>query len=256
MSTSAFNPAQAATSLPHPSPPSPPTFPFHVRSFQPRDLTPARSLFTLTSSEFGPLASMLIAHTMNSDMADISAHYIEPPRSHFFCAVEADDVTLVGIVGLRPMSVADPKLYAEMKEQGKEEGEGEGEGDVPWEDVERVLELNRMAVSPLARRRGVARALNAECVAFARQVGACGIHLSTLIGIGAARSMYLSLGYREYRTTRFHIGKGGEDGGAELQEHEKPKKSLSPEEIPSDAVMADMRQRLSVWHAGRYYLPV
>ena len=256
MSTSQLIAAHATDAVTHPSPsssspyPRPTPLPFHVRRFQPTDLPHARALLTTTTLEFGPGAGRFLHGILSADMADVSAHYIDPPSSNFFCAIDADDMTLIGMVGLRPMAVADPKYYAEVRGQGKGAG-------LPWSDADRVLELNRMAVLPSARRRGVASALNAECVRFARESGACGLHLSSMIGIGAARSMYRSLGYIEYRTDRFaRADEGGGEYRREVKESERAKTHLPPEEVPSEAALADMRERLGVWHSSRFYMPV
>ncbi|MGA9112357.1 MAG: GNAT family N-acetyltransferase [Candidatus Dormiibacterota bacterium] len=56
--------------------------------------------------------------------------------------------------------------------------------------------LRMLAVSPQARRRGVARALTLECIHRAQQMGLRRLILSTAPAMTAARALYEQLGFR------------------------------------------------------------
>ena len=228
---------------------------FYVRPFERRDQDQCRDLLLTTSKEFIPAgdegtadASTFMSHVLNADFADIAAHYVAPPRSTFLVAVDPTDL-VVGMVGLRPMSVADPKYYEDSQHP---------RFPLPWKDASRVLEINRMAVHPTARRSGVASALNDGCVQFTRGCRGEGIHLTTAIGIGSGRDLYTRLGYKEYRVDRmdFAAARGMRKKDDVLREDEKPMQNIPREEIPTVERMHEMRERAGIWHAAHYFLPV
>ena len=252
MSTSQLIAAHAAAALIHsPSSPSPSTSPpFQVRLFTPSDLDPCRSLLLVTSREFvtdgvEPEKDPYLAHVLKGDMGDITAHYLTRPHSTFFVA--CDETGVIGMVGLRPMSVAHSSYHAECSQAPLPY-------PVPFTDPSGVLELNRMAVSPSARRRGVARALNDECVKFCRECGLSGIHLQTTIGVGGARAMYKQLGYIEYRVDRYdRMVMTRQQRAVALSAEEEPMMSVPVEQIPSLEVMTEQRERGIMW-VGHYFL--
>lgn len=60
-----------------------------------------------------------------------------------------------------------------------------------------AAELKRMWTRPACRGRGVARAVAAALLEAARAQGYRAVRLETLTGMGAARALYASLGFRE-----------------------------------------------------------
>ena len=252
MSTSQLIAAHAAESLtPTPdstdSTSSPPSF--QLRLFEQADLPLCRSLLNTTNAEFvsdpeKAKDEAYVASFLRADMSDIRSHYLLPPRSTFF--VVADPSGIIGTAGLRPLSVADPDYFAACTAPGA--------FPTPFSDPSNVLELNRMAVHPRARRRGVASALGDACAGFARDCGASGIHLVTAIGIGSARALYKRLGYVEYRVDRFDIAayQGRKREPGELKEDELPRQNVPLDEVPSTEVMTEQRKR-GIWHVGHFF---
>lgn len=168
-------------------------FRFTIRQFTQADQKTAAMIFKTTQAEFG-LSPEYADYALQHDMADIEANYVRPPRSNFFCAVDDDNDEVVGIVGVRPMHVADPDYYNEVKAYT--------DPSLVAFDPDNCAELNRMAVIPRVRRSGVARSLLNHLVDWSRNAGYPHVHLCTLVTMRHAFNFYLRCGWINYRIYR------------------------------------------------------
>ena len=221
--------------------------------------------------EFGD-ADLVMASMLKGDVGDISTHYLLPKRSNFFVAVEGsaeqqqqpdaaagdgNGSTVIGCVGLRPLSVGAPDYYAQHCKSPSTSC------PIPF-DADSTLELTRMAVLPAARRRGVGSALLDACIQFCRSVQCTGIHLTTLISKGSGPHMYRCRGFTEYATLRFSVrhdpvmgtevmrqafAESGEEG------EDQPLRGLSQQDLPDSERMLQQLQR-GILYASHFYLPI
>lgn len=167
---------------------------FHIRQFTPTDQSIAVKIFVDGQTEFD-LAPEYYRYALAHDFADIEANYVKPERSNFWCAVDDVNNEVIGVVGVRPMIVADRDYYDEVKSYE------DRSSLVPF-DPDNCAELNRMAVAPRARRSGVARALLQHLVKWCHEQGYPYVHLTTLVTMRHAFNFYLRCGWTNYRVKR------------------------------------------------------
>ena len=181
--------------LPHvsPTPPEPATS-FYIRNSQPSDTAAVHGLFAYAQAEYGN-SDDYVTYAIAHDLSDIEQHYVNAPRSAFYCAVDTASQSLLGIVGIRPLAIGDTDYYNECMACEHPSTA------VPFEP-HTTAELNRMAVAPHARRRGIARALIHRCLSFCHSCHYSHLHLSTLATMTQAVAFYTSCGFHRYRTDR------------------------------------------------------
>ena len=143
-----------------------------IRTFRPEDFDAARALFArgqldwTEGTDLEEEARRYIARSLQADLADISANYLDPPRSHFWVALL--DGRVVGTVGVQEID-------------------------------EEEAELRRMSVDGGTRRRGIGARLLATVEDFCREMGYSRVGLSTVVHLAAAMNMYRRYGYRPLR---------------------------------------------------------
>jgi GNAT superfamily N-acetyltransferase len=227
-----------------------------------------QQLLRRTMSEFGDGDLMLTA-MLKGDLGDINAHYLLPPRSHFFVAVEGSreqqeppadnsDSVIIGCVGLRPLSVGDPAYYAEHCKSPSACCPS-----APF-DADSTLELSRMAVSPTARRRGIGSALLDACIQFCHSVRASGLHLTTMTSLGSGPHLYRTRGFTEYGRMRFNVRHDPVMGSAAMRQafdecgeegEEQSLRNLSEQDMPNKERMQQQLQR-GIIYCSHFYLSV
>ncbi|MGO9828843.1 MAG: GNAT family N-acetyltransferase [Myxococcaceae bacterium] len=131
---------------------------FEVRRCQPDDWALARGHFEAYATALGVDLS---PQGFAEEMADLERAY--PPPGGVWLAAHAGRV--VGSVALRPLSAG-------------------------------LSELKRLYVLPVARRRGVGRALVQTALGAAHQAGLQAVRLDTLSGMHGAQRLYRALGFR------------------------------------------------------------
>eukprot|EP00940_MAST-03C_sp_MAST-3C-sp2_P000804 g804.t1 len=132
--------------------------------------------------------SKYVKDSLNSDLLNIEEHYLKHSETHYFVATL--DSVVVGCVALdRAKREPENDVNREMKQSFAEK---HTRAAGTWG------ELRRMSVCRSARKLGVARALHARLVDFARSNDLTGIFLSTSSMQGPAIRFYESLGYRLY----------------------------------------------------------
>ena len=222
---------------------------FYIRDFEAGDTQAVHAMFAAAQSEYGNSMDY-VRHAIEHDLSDATAHYVKAPRSAFFCAVDSATQQLLGIVGIRPLQVGDTDYYNEcVAAIAAAHGPT---SEVPFVP-DTTAELNRMAVAPHARRRGVARSLVHRCLAFCHSQHYTHLHLSTLVTMRQAVAFYTSCGLRRYRTDRQNWKDDERIGTEEMQrvyvqrgerEEDKTKCWIADDEIPTDeAVVTEMRDR-------------
>ena len=146
---------------------------FHIRPFEPHDLAACQALFVAGQQENGN-SKEYWQRALQHDFADITAHYIQPPRSTFLVAVAEHPpgpvatpgapATVIGMVGVRPLHTADSAYY-ERSLRRWQTASPTASGDAhPHPQL--TAELNRMVVQHNSRRMGVGRALVERCIDF------------------------------------------------------------------------------------------
>ena len=137
-----------------------------IRSFQTRDLETVRTLFSQGLMEFAQgyerEVGGYIQESLNDDLTDIDASYMDDPANHFWVADEDGEVK--GMVGVQRRS-------------GQE------------------AELRRMSVASTARRRGIGLMLLKTVEAFCRDRGHQRIQLTTVSLLEPAIAMYRRFGF-------------------------------------------------------------
>ena len=138
-----------------------------IRSFQTRDLETVRSLFAQGLMDFAQgferEVGGYVQESLNDDLADITASYMDDPANHFWVADEDGEVK--GMVGVQRRS-------------------------------DQEAELRRMSVASTARRQGVGLMLLETVEAFCRDRGHQRIQLTTVTLLTAAIAMYRRFGFR------------------------------------------------------------
>ena len=196
------------------------------------------------------IPDVYIQKAIDGDLSDIDSHYVNAPRSAYFCAIDSNTDQLLGMVGVRPLSVGSETYYKEVIATVYPSDK------VPF-DPRNTAELNRMVVQPAARRRGIARALIERCAQFCREQGYGHLHLSTM-ATPPIVPFYLSCGFQRYRNDRFfvkaseamreHIANGG-------TEEDATRKFIPNDEVPSDlAEIVKLRER-GIVHVTSMILP-
>ena len=137
-----------------------------IRSFQTRDLETVRALFAQGLMEFaqgyGREVGGYIQESLNDDLADIDASYMDGPANHFWVADLDGEVK--GMVGVQRRS-------------------------------DQEAELRRMSVASTARRRGIGLMLLETVEAFCRDRGHHRIQLTTVTLLTPAIAMYRRFGF-------------------------------------------------------------
>ena len=219
---------------------------FYIRSFQPEDTASIHQLFANAQYEYGN-SDGYVQYAIAHDLADINQHYVHAPRSAFFCAIDSHNpAQLLGIVGIRPLTIGDSDYYDECLSAPHPSTA------VPF-DPRSTAELNRMAVLPAARRRGIARALIHQCLIYCHTQHYTALHLSTLATMNQATAFYTSCGFRRYRTDRQNWMSDLRIGTAEMRrmyvergelEEDRTKLWIDESEVPLDeSVGLEMRER-------------
>lgn len=139
----------------------------YIRSFQTSDLETVRSLFAQGLMDFAQgferEVGGYVQESLNDDLADINASYMDDPANHFWVADE--DGVVKGMVGVQRRS-------------------------------DQEAELRRMSVASTARRQGVGLMLLETVEAFCRDRGHERIQLTTVTLLVAAIAMYRRFGFR------------------------------------------------------------
>ena len=139
----------------------------NIRSFQTRDLETVRSLFAQGLMDFAQgferEVGGYVQESLNDDLADITASYMDDPANHFWVADEDGEVK--GMVGVQRRS-------------------------------DQEAELRRMSVASTARRQGVGLMLLETVEAFCRDRGHQRIQLTTVTLLTPAIAMYQRFGFR------------------------------------------------------------
>jgi len=248
-----------------PSPSLP--FNYHIRPFQQRDLLGSHDVLLSTVGDYGERFRGIFEHFINTDMSDIQKHYIDIKQSNFWCAIEGrpeeDTGVVIGIVGVRPLSVASFDYYTECLNYEDPE-------IIPF-DPRTTAELNRLAVSPRVRYHGIARALIDTLVAWCFKNSYEFIHLVTSSLPSSASKFYLRCGFFRYRISRhcyenYELKHGNQEaklfndqlrleGRGQLLES---KFNVSADEIPddSDIVSIDNAKKSAVAWMSHFYLPI
>ena len=218
---------------------------FHIRNFQPSDTAAVHDLFAFAQFEYGN-SEDYVKYAKQHDLADIDQHYVNAPHSAFFCAIDTASHTLLGIVGIRPLVVGDTDYYNECL------ASSHPSATVPF-DPRTTAELNRMAVLPLARRRGIARALIHRCLSFCHTQHYTHLHLSTLATMRQAVAFYTSCGFHRYRTDRQNFMNDVRIGTEVMRrtyvergerEEDRTKCWIADDEVPQDeAAGLELRER-------------
>ena len=218
---------------------------FHIRSFELKDTATVHELFASAQVEYGN-SEDYVKYAIAHDLSDISQQYVHAPRSAFFCAIDASTHTLLGIVGIRPLSVGDTDYYHGCLASDYPSAA------VPF-DPHTTAELNRMAVVPHARRRGIARALIHRCLSFCHSRQYSHLHLSTLATMQQAVAFYSSCGFHRYRTDRQNWMNDPRIGTESMRhayvdrgerEEDRTKCWIADEEVPqNEAEGLEMRER-------------
>ena len=138
-----------------------------IRSFQTKDLEIVRSMFAQglmdLAQGYEREVGGYVQESLNDDLADIDASYMDDPANHFWVADE--DGEIKGMVG------------------------------VQWRSDEEA-ELRRMSVASTARRQGVGLMLLETVEAFCRDRGHQRIQLTTVTLLTPAIAMYRRFGFR------------------------------------------------------------
>jgi GNAT superfamily N-acetyltransferase len=138
-----------------------------IRSFQPNDQEAVRDLFVKGQLDFAQgledTVQAYIRRSLADDLADIPAHYLNPPGSHFWVADQAGQIK--GMVGIQ-------------------------------REDEEVAELRRMSVASDTRRQGIGGQLLETTDAFCREQGYQRIRLTTVTQLQPAIAMYRKFGYQ------------------------------------------------------------
>ena len=143
-----------------------------IRTFRPADAEAVRTIFARGQMDFAegtPLedaAREYIQHSLAADLADIPAHYLNPPGSHFWVAEHCGEI--VGTVGVQRVNAEE-------------------------------AELRRMSVASASRRQGIGRQLLQTVEDFCRGNGYSRVALSTVIHLEPAVHMYTACGYHPVR---------------------------------------------------------
>ena len=240
---------------------------YHIRPFIPSDIDQVKAIFQHAQEEYGESLEYC-TYAMSHDLADVPAHYLQPLHSTFLCTIDGpppapspslppSHSTVIGMVGLRPMCLADPAYYAECLDPPYPQR-------VPF-DPRVTLEINRMAVSPSARRCGVAASLIASCVQFARAHGFHSIHLSTLATMPPALALYTACGFVRYRTDRQNWVNDPRIGTEEMRraykergdpEEEQTRLFIDPADVPQDPAVHSDHRRRGVYYHTHLFLPI
>ena len=133
------------------------------------DLSATISLFTTYAAS---LNLDLSFQDFSGEMAAMPGKYA-PPNGELFLARSNASREAIGCIGLRPLFLGSPSM------------------------PKRVCEMKRLYVTPEGRGEGVARALVAEVLRTAEQLGYEEMRLDTLSQMVAARRLYESLGFEE-----------------------------------------------------------
>jgi len=138
-----------------------------IRSFQTPDAEAVRTLFAEGLMDFAQgyeeEVGGYVQESLNDDLADINASYMDDPANHFWVA----DI----------------------------DGEVKGMVGVQWRSSQEA-ELRRMSVSSTARRRGIGLMLLETVEAFCRDRGHQRIQLTTVSLLAPAIAMYQRFGFR------------------------------------------------------------
>lgn len=138
-----------------------------IRTFQPADAPAVRQLFAQGMLDFAEgfedRIRGYIQRSLDDDLADIPAHYLNEPGNHFW-VIEIDG-QLKGIVGIQRRS-------------------------------DEEAELRRMSVASDSRRQGVGWKLLEITEAFCREQGYQRIRLGTASHLHPAIAMYRKFGYQ------------------------------------------------------------
>ncbi|EQC41794.1 hypothetical protein SDRG_00657 [Saprolegnia diclina VS20] len=153
-----------------------------IRPFRPSDQDAVRTIFESTLDEYDHKSvRKLVAHQLNTELADVAASYLAPAKTCFWVAERG--IEFLGCVGVKPFK------------------------------DDSIAELVRLRVATRARRLGVASRLVATLEYFCRDVGYRAVYLETLEAMEAAQAFYLRLGYTHLGSVR--VGKPPSDFGLE-----------------------------------------
>ena len=138
-----------------------------IRTFQPQDTAAVHQLFASGLLEFAgqfrELVRKYVNQSLQEDLKDISGHYVNPPRHHFWVA-ELDG-QIKGMVGIDEVS-------------------------------QEEAELRRMSVASDMRRQAIGWKLLEATEAFCRQRGYQRIQLYTADFLHPAHALYQKFGYQ------------------------------------------------------------
>ena len=230
---------------------------FYIRDFEPADTAAVHAVSVAGHEENGSVMEIAIQQALQDDLADIEQQYVRAPRSAFFCAVDSATQELLGTVGVRPLKVGDREYYEQCR--AALASSPTPSAVLPFAP-DTTAELNRMTVSPHARRRGVARALMQRLLAFCRAQKYTHVHLTTLASMRKAVALYTSCGLRRYRADRLITDDDGkfsmEDvkrtyAQKEQKEQNELKYGVAEDDKPTEeAAIADMRDKgvRLIWH--------
>ena len=191
-----------------------------VRNFEIGDLLACQQLFVEGQLE-NCNPPDYYQRALQTDLADISRHYVLAPGSAFFVAeqqllsVVCSPQPILGMAGVRPLSVADSDYYRRLLVRYQSGVLGAAHPD-------QVAEVNRMVVSQCTRKLGIGRLLVESCINIGRQLAYQLLHLTTLGHMRGAIEFYSRCGFVRGNGdgvvwTRTLVGSGGDACEEEME---------------------------------------
>ena len=149
------------------------------------------------------LPSEIVDQFMNAahDLSSIEQNYLISPRSHFWVAEDTSTGSLVGTIGLQPLSLGDKNLYEELTADSSKHFFANISPD-------EICELKRMGVLSSYQKNKIGYRLVQSFFDFARKNGYKAVHLMSALDWKQASQFYTRIGFERGKIVSF--SKGGD----------------------------------------------
>ena len=144
------------------------------------------------------LSSEVVDRFMNAahDLTGIEQNYLLPPRSHFWVAEDSSTGSLVGTVGLQPLSLGDRNLYEELTAESSKHF-------FPNISPDEICELKRLGVLSSYQKKKIGYGLVQSFFDFARKNGYKAVHLTSALDWKQASQFYTRMGFERGKVVCF-----------------------------------------------------
>lgn len=133
------------------------------------------------------------------DLTDIEQNYLLPPGSHFWVAEDSSTGSLVGTIGLQPLSLGDKNLYEELTADSSKRF-------FPNISPDEICELKRMGVLSSYQKKKIGYGLVQSFFDFARKFGYKAVHLMSALDWKQASQFYTRTGFERGKVVCFSKG--------------------------------------------------